>query len=146
MAFASGPEEKQDELSKCAFFRAKLERVLVYAEASTDARVIAQLSLGEKVCLIGEAKGFAIVDWSLQNSIGKQQRDMAVSQGVAFVRLVDLWEPQDVRGIKEYGVEGVLKRALQYYHYLRSGGVPEEAFFPFESLKQGFHSSSSEGH
>lgn len=131
---AESQEGVDDGLVNCLLYRSKKEGVPVYAEPSTSAAVIARLELGENVCYVGEQAGFAIIDWTKQSKIGKSREVSGSEQRLVFVRVVDLWEARDDRSLKQYGAAGILQRLKQYYYYLRSGGIPETGFMPFEPL------------
>lgn len=105
-------------------YRAKREGVPVYAEPDTTSRVVHRLTLGERVCYVGEQKAFAILDW--REYVPAEQTEPRV----AFARLVDLWAPNERRG----GVVGFFNRVKGFLYYIINGGVPEDPLLPYRPL------------
>ena len=123
-----------DSEVNCALYRAKREAVPIYAEASTSSQVLDHLSLGERVCHVGEQGDFAIVDWRQQDGInrGRERSKKEYKGERVFARLVDLWPARDrsSKGI----VDDTFRRMQDYYYYWRYGGVPDDVFGPVRPL------------
>ena len=118
-----------------AWYRIKRKRVPIYQEASSRARVIAYLSRGEKVCYIGEKERFSILDWNAGKEVNQSEPAELV-----FVRTSDIWSPNSGRP------QGFFGRIKQYWHYFRSGGVPEDGLAPYGPLIEIFQKSDKAEH
>jgi len=125
------------ELINCAKYRAKKDRIPVYAKAETTSKVVHHMARGEFVCHIGEQGAFAIIDWRKHGLINQQGKGTGQKKGVAkspdieitYVRLVDLWEPRD--GQTKGQSMGLFDRIREHIRFLRYGGVPDDARGPF---------------
>ena len=108
----------QSDDRKCSgfFYRVKRSGVPVYKEPDTASKVLAKLNIGEKVCYTGEENGYAIIMWH-----GDQSTEPEENLDRAFVRLVELWQPENGPSASR-GFFGWLKK---FYYYIRSGGVPD---------------------
>ena len=104
-------------------------------DPDVTAQVITKLGLGERVCYVGENEQFAIVDWSLQHELNEARDQVASEEKVAYIRLVDLWTPSKGPGsAQKGGTKGFVSWVKQYYHYVRSGGVPEDGLIPYRPV------------
>lgn len=117
-------------------YRSKIEGVPVYADAAKTSQVLAKLSLGAEVCYLGERESFAIVEWPLRTEKiiplpEAEKADSDPQRKLAYVRLVDLWEPRDRARKRRTGLLSTLK---DYYYYMRSGGVPDDGLAPYRPL------------
>lgn len=129
-------EEKKATVENCSLYRAKREKVPVYEKPTQSSPVVRKLILGEKVCYVGEQKGFAIIDWRLQEAVNSKNKKKAEGRSVeskkpqlVFVRLVDLWAPPPRVDPSKPG--DMVEQVKRYFYYMRYGGVPEDILGPF---------------
>ena len=128
-------EAPEDDVKNCHRYRAKKERIPVYEQPDTTSAVVGHLRLGEHVCYVGEQQGYATVDWGVQHVFSSERKKSSRKSRLVFVRLVDLWEPVAGLGSKQKkGPEGFIAWMKSYYHYLRSGGVPEDGLIPYRPV------------
>jgi len=108
-------------------YRSKKEQVPVFDEPALTGKILFQLSLGEKVCYVGEKERFAIVDLQRSAALG-----VLPFQRLVFIRLVDLWPPRESqRGELKGDLVGNAKR---YITQLLYGGVPDDALAPYKQF------------
>ena len=132
-------EKKKKEDLHCLnyIYKAKKEGVPVYKEPDETSGTLANLSLGEEVCYIGQQESFAILNWKWRAE-GEKRADS--QPDVAYARLSDLWDYSTSGDDAESSFLGrVFRRAKSYYQYLRYGGVPEDALLPYSPLVDRYH-------
>ncbi len=119
-ALSEEKEVKEQEVG-CAgvFYKAKKDDVPVFDRADATGKVPHRLSIGEKVCYIGEEKDFVIIT----KDEGK---------ALFFVRRTDLWAPK--REKNRFGMIGVVDWIKEQYNYMRHGGVPEDGLLPYRPV------------
>ena len=108
-------------------FRSKKEGIPVYASPDKTSKVLRKLSLGEKVCRVGEMGEFQILKWkahSVEDETGVSESSSA------FARTVDLWEARDMPGKKP----GVFESAYRFFKLLFSGGMADDPLLPYRPV------------
>lgn len=131
LLFASLQAAAQAPDVQCWPHKAKRDEVPVFDEPETTSAVIGRLKLGEQVCGVGEQQGFAVIDWSRQDSVNNRPTMTKAEPELAFVRLVDLWPPAAEKTSAQHDFPG---RVKEFFSYLRSGGMPEDVLGPFGSF------------
>jgi len=129
------------------WYRAKRNGVVLYQDPDAESFKVGELTVGERVCVVGEQRKFAIVDlgygtwtmhrWVREPSLEKRGKSDTSKADKGFeknpfdyCRAQELWPPSDAPKQFEPNALGWFKRMKQYYHFLRSGGVPEEGILP----------------
>ncbi len=134
ITISSYTRAEEEIASNCSgvLYKAKREGVPVYEERATTSQVLRHLTLGEKVCYIGEEGEFAMIDQRFKQNL--QVFSESEEPRVAFVRLVDLWNLRDrpVAGKRTSG--GWFTRIRQFIKYIMSGGVPEDPLGPVRPI------------
>ena len=144
---AEGPEAHCDgELLK-----PKKDNIAVYADPRPDAEIIARLTLGGRVCGVGEQSGFAIIAWKREElpvEPGKQsaEAEAAKTPQLAFVRLVDVWRSPRTQNWKKVPEkkEDLMATVQRWLRYAQSGIVPEDGLLPYRPLMDAFERKKRE--
>jgi len=143
-------ESRLKEACSGTLYRSKKDEVPVYGEPDQTAQVVHRLSLGEKVCYIGEKGTFAILDWGSFLSVSGEK---VQEERLSYVRLVDLWPPKNGSSRKESlpGLAGFFSKARSVFQRMGYGHPPEDALEPYDPIigplrnRQGKDCSTSQG-
>lgn len=133
---------EREVITQCAgsLYRAKRDDVPVYEEPSLESSVLRRLKQSEQVCYLGEQGDFIIIQKkSNQQSSEQSSGQDGDKSSVAFVRLVDVWEPSQGQVRTSF-----LKKTRQYMNYVLHGGVPDDPLFLVRPLIESVFSSSTD--
>jgi len=129
-----GHDKKKAVECEGVVYKSKDDHIPVYTSPDETSKVIGKLALGEKVCNVGEEKGFSIIIWPTDYSqkTKKAKSEKVEKTNLAFVKVTDLWAPNLNKS--SGGVEGFFEDAKRYYYYIRSGGIPEDPLAPYRPI------------
>ncbi len=141
---SSGAQETTD---KCVRFRAKRQGAVVYEKPDSSSKQAGRLAYGEYVCVIGQEKAFAVVDWSRRDAVNErpasageknESEDVKPAGAVdqVYVPLADL---QPSYGALDYAdPELIMEKAKIQMQRMRFGGMPEDGLAPYRPLLRPF--------
>jgi len=126
---------EQPPVSSCQgfFYKAKRDGVPVYKEPDRGSEVVKVLTIGEKVCYIGEQGEFVIVDWSLTPTKAPKSKNPPLSESLMYIRKAELWRTKEHgSGQTSSRSNNFIDAVINYFYYWKSGGVPEQGLVPYD--------------
>ena len=124
--------------SNCSgqLYRAKRDNVPVYKQADAASEVVVKLGSAQRVCYVGEKKGFAVIDRfpeaQTEELTGSETQISETGDRLAYVRTYDLWPPRGKSAAKKN--ESILSKTVSFIRSLQYNSVPSGDFEPHPPL------------